>query len=77
MGAWRGSWLHQINSSFMVLMLVLLLLLTLLMDCLAWRPTGMKNSAKGKGYTIRIGGRKCLATSILEEQIEAAQKQFE
>lgn len=54
-----------------------LVLLILLLSCLAGQPSGMKNAAKGKGYTIRVGGKKCLATSILEEQIEAAQRQFE
>ena len=57
-------------------MLVVVLLLTLLLlPCLG--PAVMKKPAKGKGYTVRIKGRKFLAASILEKQVEAAQKQFE
>jgi hypothetical protein len=37
----------------------------------------MKKPAKGKGYTVRVKGRKCLAAGILQQQVEAAQSQFE
>jgi hypothetical protein len=35
-----------------------------------------KKTPRGAGYTVRVGGRKYLTASLLEEQVEAAQQQL-